>query len=744
MTTRPSWDHFEEKVRNIASIKWNAPCIPKQIAGVNVDGVIDSSDSMYVCIEITERNDLQKVRDDISKLSSVRHGLFQDNIFAICYVVMEGEPTSSMQQTGAASKINVVSYETFEALVFNYKNYIHQRKNNAFGSAIDPVEGKPDETPYIPVRYDDLVEQVQYTIHDIHAALISGKNVILIGEYGTGKSRCVKELFELFSKQAAQYCLSIDLRDHYGAKRATDIIRRHLDDLGLSSEADGYIKIFKQNQSILLLDGFDEIATSQPWSSEASRLRELRKHALQGVKDTITQKTGGVLISGRPHYFDSDEEMFQSLGLDHKNTLVLNCATEFTKDEMSNYLKSLAGTTIKIPNWLPRKPLVCHVIKSLEQDQLKRLSEDKGTERDFWSLLIDLICKREAKINPFLDEESIHKVLIEISALTRKKNGNIGPLSLFEMEGAFEKATGCKPSEASATMLNRLMTLGRTSAQNSDRQFVDLFILDGLRAEHTAECMSHHDDTATRERWINPLYPLGMSILAGRLTGSQKNSILNYVKKSSVGGNSQLAIDVICSLLEDCDEVIFENTIFINSVHIPQLCLSGKRIKGINFSQCIIDDFIIDSVNAENVLFKDNHICQLYGVSAERGLPDWIKKNGNKIESFEQISTQKRIGKASLNENQKVFLEIVNRTFFQPGAARQENSLYGGFSASKEMIVTRILSYLVKNKILETHKDSQGKLYRPNRSYMHRLKTIRSQLTLSDDEIWHEISKLKI
>lgn len=215
MNNKP-WKNFEKKVREIAHFKWDKECHSLNIAGVDVDGVIKLDKKEYICIEISIRDDLNKVREDINKLSSVRNYLFQnENVFARCYVVLESEPTNAMRALGDSLKIEVLSIDSFESSFFDYELYIRSRKNKSFGSAVNPVNGQSDTTPYVPVRYD-ASNKDSLDISEIYKELVSGKNIILIGEYGTGKSRCIKELFEFIHHEKEHYCLSVDLREHYG------------------------------------------------------------------------------------------------------------------------------------------------------------------------------------------------------------------------------------------------------------------------------------------------------------------------------------------------------------------------------------------------------------------------------------------------------------------------------------------------------------------------------------------------
>lgn len=63
-----SWEQTEEFIRNISSLKWNAPAYKEIIAGESIDAVIRKESDYYILIEITENDRLEKVRNDIRKL----------------------------------------------------------------------------------------------------------------------------------------------------------------------------------------------------------------------------------------------------------------------------------------------------------------------------------------------------------------------------------------------------------------------------------------------------------------------------------------------------------------------------------------------------------------------------------------------------------------------------------------------------------------------------------------------------
>jgi hypothetical protein len=478
------WASFEERVRELASLIYGRPCAPQSIGGVNVDGVLQIDDGHFVLIEMTVERELQKVRDDITKLRIARSALVADNdAFSECYCIVNGPITKAMMEAGAALRIKVFDANSFSRIFFDFVSYRVARERAPFGSAVNPFDGTIDGSNYTSVRYVVENEAKEYDASEIAELITAGRRIILLGEYGSGKSRCLREIFFHLSTEAdSNFCypIAIDLREAWGLKRGTEIIRRHLEDLGLDRLQQSALTALSVGSTALLIDGFDEIG-SQSWSNDGKKLRAIRAQALQGVKDLILKSTAGLLVTGRDHYFPGTEEMFSSLGLDPEKTLVIRCKNEFSSDELEHFFKD-RGLNVSLPPWLPRRPLICQTISNLSSEQLDEMFGLVGGETEFWHHLMDVICKREALINKTFDETNIKKVLMQLARLTRTKSANVGPISLLESQRAFEAVVGQMPIEEASAMLQRLPCLGRLNAESADRQFVDEYILDGLRA----------------------------------------------------------------------------------------------------------------------------------------------------------------------------------------------------------------------------------------------------------------------
>ncbi len=230
------WRELEDRVRALAKLIWDRECVPTHISGTNVDGVIVVRPDYYVLLEITEQNDLDKVRNDLTRLAAVRLALISKGTYCECYSVLSGVPSQSMIELGENLNIVVCSVTQFEKRFFDFERYSQARTRARFGSAVNPITGKEDNSKYVKVSYEIEGGKRQVGISEIAEWLQNGRRIILLGEFGSGKSRCIRELFHSLadsSQKNTTYPVAIDLRDSWGLRRQNEILRRHLEDLGL-------------------------------------------------------------------------------------------------------------------------------------------------------------------------------------------------------------------------------------------------------------------------------------------------------------------------------------------------------------------------------------------------------------------------------------------------------------------------------------------------------------------------------
>ena len=292
----PKWATFEERVREIAQHIWGRPCKPGRIGGVNVDGVVPLGPEIINLIEITEERSLGKVRGDIVKLQTAKAAALTEGRLARCFCVLNGQVTEAMREAATPHHIQVVSIDDFTKHFFAFDDYHSVRLRAPFGSAVDPLTGESDQTEYVSVRYLVDGRKNDVSSEDLADWIRGGKNIILMGEYGKGKSRCIREVFRHLSNDADEtfcYPIAIDLRRTWGLSSSDEVLRRHFKILGLDHLESAAVRAFGSGALAILLDGFDEIG-SQAWSNDVQRLKAIRAKSLEGVLrvvNTISKAT---------------------------------------------------------------------------------------------------------------------------------------------------------------------------------------------------------------------------------------------------------------------------------------------------------------------------------------------------------------------------------------------------------------------------------------------------------------------
>jgi energy-coupling factor transporter ATP-binding protein EcfA2 len=739
-----TWANFEDRVREIASYIWDRPCKPGREAGVNVDAVLQLDAEAVVYIEITERRELNKVRDDVAKLSLAKLSANSKNIFARCFCVIEGSVTPSMAEAGEANHIKVMSIDDFQKLFFDFDAYKNARRQVAFGSAINPLTGRRDDSSYIKVNYIVEASGKEVTVEDIATWLKSGRQIVLVGEYGSGKSRCIRELFVELSEEAGKsftYPIAIDLRESWGLKRAGELVRRHFVDLGLEDHQSSAIRAALKDSVVYLLDGFDEIG-SQAWSADDQKLKTIRAKSLEGVKDLVRKSNCGVLISGREHYFPGNDEMLSALGVDPAKTILLRAKTEFTVEEMEEYFEQ-REIDVNIPSWLPRRPLICQVVGDMEEVEVEQIFGSRGNEAAFWNKFLNIVCARDARINVAFDAETILEVLIYLSRLTRSKSANVGPITLDDVQRAFEMVVGQPPVDEASVMLQRLPGLGRIGVESVERQFIDVSILDSLRAKDVVKICSYTRDqlaSVMHDVWSNPLGDLGQRV-AAQEGAAAATEMLRILKSNSDVPNKVLISDVVGTLSRgdgnprDYGSFELDNGIF------GVLDMSERGIENIKISNSLMHYVRLPIDAPKGVSISDSMAGHVYGVASAVAVPKWI--TGLSADHFDSASNVANIRKIGLSPGHEVLVTVIKKIFFRKGSGKKEAALMRGLGrVAPNNISAKILNILEREDLISKFKGDEGWVYTPNRTHADRMAKLTEELKFSGDPLWDRVGHL--
>lgn len=749
MTT--SWKSLEDYVRGIATLRWTAVCKPEHIDGVDFDGVCRVSSDELVLIEITKERNLQKVRDDLNKIMPTKLRLATQGLICRGFVVLESEPTDSMVEAGRNSHITICSAGEFERAFFDFQSYNKLRSELPFGSAVDSKTGSNDSRAFIPVKYIDLERDRNFRIDSIAAMLQRGSNIVLSGDYGTGKSRCVREVYNLLKadvRGSAAFPIAINLRDHWSSSSALEIVAGHLGNVGLGNSVDNVMRLLNSGNLILLLDGFDEIGT-QVHDTRIEDRKALRRRAVQGVRDLIQRSRAGVLITGRSHFFDGSEEMVQSLGLTHSRDLsCLEVPETFSTAEGAQYLKAL-GITAPLPEWLPRRPLVFQMLVELDTEDTEYLLKREYGQFEFWAAFIYAVCRRESKgVGDSIAPQTIQLILQYLAAKTRYSNSFAGRLTPTDIDSAYQLVVGSVPDQSGRQLLSRMCTLGRIEPESPDRQFIDPNVLDVLRADALLADVIGMSERSGQAQWIQSLRVLG-TVHAAQLIRAYDldQQCFSYLRKFGDSQNTKRLGEVVSALCLYGSESLDFQSLQLSHSTLPMLILSHRTVSNLTIKESEVDYLVLDGtpINTDhNLLIEDCIISSVTGVSAQTGLPPWIK--GAEVISFDRLSNAARIKESPLTPAQKLFLAMIHKIFFQPGGGREEAALLKGGYGQKysPKLADSIIKLLMRHGVVERFKGDDGWVYKPVRRFTDRMNKVRSELTLSEDALWAEITSISL
>lgn len=729
-----AWEQLERDVRAAAQAKWKLPCVAETIHGVRCDAVIRLREDYLILIEVTRSSTLQKLREDLAKHGIMRAALMAEQKYAECYFVT-AEEESSLVASGRGLNVEVLSLASFSAKFMGSEQYLAARRTKTFGSAVDPDTGTQDNVPYTKISYVDN-SGAAFSVSDIAAELTRGRHIVLQGEFGTGKSRCFWAVFEELAKHQSMFMpVAINLRENWGYNRFHHIIQNHLDALGLGEFYGSTVQSLTAGNHSVLLDGFDEIG-SQSWGGDPARLAEVRMQSHRGVRDLVSECTQcGILITGREHYFNSDEEMEECLGLS-PGYLSLRCPDEFTDGEIIAYLQAAVGVDV-VPDWLPKKPLVCRLLADLSKEEIADLQESASGEVDFFERVFIAVCAREKLINAPVAADAIRSILLTLAQISRKHTEKGEKVTIAEINQAFMEATGVPPIDESAILLQRLPYLGRIGGGSPDRIFIDPYAKDGLRGLALSNALQNLDEKLHYERWKQPLGPFGVQVLAEKMPN--KGAALKYVKQAVNRGNEQIACDYVAVLNWRAEGDVDYGSLIVSSGAISSLSFSNSTSSNLTLNDVYIDKIVLDGAVFQNVFFNKCVVNLVEGAGKSAALPEAFAGTCH-VEKFEPALTVSRISEMQLSNEHKTLLAVIKKLFFQPGAARQEEALLRGAEAYWDAATAEsVLKYMIANKLVLKGRGDHGALYIPQRRHTRRMGRILDERASSGDELWDRV-----
>lgn len=716
------------------------------------DGLFEGED-LVVVVEATVSHRLDKARKDGDKLLQACNALAKKHRFKGVkgYFVTRDEPEVDQRRyiEGLGGNIVACSISQFRSLLIDSKEYLECRDQYAFGSARNPDTGSAIELEsYLEIGlsnsgFGDTAQDLN--VSQLAARTAGGERTIILGDFGAGKSMTLREVHrrlatEHRSNRANSFPVTLNLRDHQGQKEPDEALRRHASRIGFDSP-NKLVRAWRSGQVSLLLDGFDEIATTG-WIGQANDLKTIRRRSVELIRKFVEESPAesGIVLTGRRHLFDSTEEMFSAFNLNRK-TLTL-ATDQFTEDQVSDYLKQ-KGWAGALPTWLPSRPLLLGYLASSGAMAILAGAGENIGPAEGWNLLLDRICEREAMMEVGIDGATVRHILERLATVARARSDGSGPLLRDDLTAAFSHVCGYAPDEGSYMLLQRMPGLGALDVSDGSRHFIDDALADAARAGDVARYMQTSGTDVTLEQLRGVSVPLGSlglgvaEVLAANLevTGTQAAKMAGLLQKR--GASSAFVLDAARISVALGGAQTWPNLFFENLI-LKELVFAEVEydLSSMTFSNCLVDTLDLTEYDGDRDLpnFQSCAFGTVAGVGGSAALPDGHFRDCS-FEQFDPSSKTTRgiLASPGLTPRQRVALTILKKVYMQAGAGRKNSALIRGLTEQLKILVPESIDHLLASGLITRGRAGNNVLYYPVRGSGGRVRRMLESGATSDD-----------
>jgi hypothetical protein len=496
----------------------------------------------------------------------------------------------------------------------------------------------------------------------------------------------------------------------------------------------------------MLLDGFDEI-TPSPWGRIGNtELRLHRQSAVRVVSAILDDMKGksGVIVSGRDHFFDDNDEMFGAFGLAKNSSSTVLHIEEFNDVEAEAYLVH-CGIPETLPEWFPKRPLL--LTSLVHNNVLSAIPMDTKSVPIAWDTLIDIVCSRERKIHEQLNAEVIRRILESLASLSRETPSGLGPVTEAQIARAFEQETGSFPDETARALLQRLPGLSARNQQSGNRTFMDDNYVDMLRAGALTRFYDNPYSEPNARGWKHGIGEYGAQMAAYQL---ERNKSFSPPKSVNVAREAYqrwdaptLAMDILLAAQQSLssDQELDCEGLRIPNANIKYLdTMENAKFSGLVLEEACID-YMCPAREDRGLELQSCLIDELGGYGRAQAHPENMRNCD--VRAYELPQSNDRILEdRDVPPTIRVCMTILRKIFVQPGSGRQENALYRGMSTELNRWVPPVLEVLSRYHIVYESKLRGNTIWRAGSGVRSRVHRILETGRFSNDEVVKEIGKL--
>jgi hypothetical protein len=235
LSERQENEDFENEARRIARALWPEARYSGavKVDGRERDGVFETEECIHL-LEATTSRKQAKAEEDIKKMvklaERLRRGGTQKAVR--CWFVTRDEPLADQRAEADRHRglVTAIGFAQFQSRLMDVRGYLAVRENYAFGSVRDPVTGglRP-AVGYVPLALAERGKPAIRTPDEVLQFLIDGRRIILLGDYGAGKSMTLQHMYKKLANRykegvSPQFPVFLNLRDHYGQIEPAEVL----------------------------------------------------------------------------------------------------------------------------------------------------------------------------------------------------------------------------------------------------------------------------------------------------------------------------------------------------------------------------------------------------------------------------------------------------------------------------------------------------------------------------------------
>lgn len=733
---------FENEVRNVAAQLWPTaePAGAEYHDGRERDAVFFTADSVHI-VEATISNRKDKTEYDLKKSVELVRTLrktYVDYNFKIWLVTLS-DPTPDQNlvlgkfRQKARCPIRLISMVNFIQQLFDGQEYIRCRRNYRFGSIAEPLSDSEDDVPqcdYVPQVVIREEDQARFTVEDLQREILAQAETpaVLTGDFGAGKSMTLRHLYSFlcnkYLRSEIQQCpIYINLRDHFGQDDPAEALIRHATKVGLKNPHQ-LVAAWRAGYIILLLDGFDELASSR-FVRQSQSIKKARKNAMILINRILREKKINVpvLLAGRVFYFDDTAEMRNALGRDYLRVYPLQ---EFDDSQIEIYLKR-KGVSDQIPDWLPTRPLLLAILTRQEIFVNCNYNLNEVPVFEGWDIILDAVCDRESEqIERELDAHLIREWIERLATNARNTTNGLGPISLSDMQDVFQQIFDREPDERAISFLHRFAGL-TSSADLQSRQFVDDAFVDACRAGDLVRFLEdpYRDGGFGLLDVSHRVEMLGLQMAASRLPSRSSRFTANVLQLlESRRCTSAVVVDVLHVMRQAGISYVGERIMFTDGFFYGDFEVGDgmNGLEKITFSNCYFSGLVLSPETVSLPCFRSCVFERVSGVSSLQVVENCVIEGekvwlDNVVEHFiKENETNSDIMDSDLPIKIKVMMVILRKLFVQRGSGRVAGAFSRGIDQRARSYVETILQLVRKHQLAYPHRVNGPTVWIPNRS----------------------------